>query len=124
MPHSVDPASDLAMEANVKMEEIESEALTSVNTPGHESNIPTDAGDQDIDMAESSTKGPVPVVGKDVKLEELFADVDSDDEFPSSHEPDPGHLPSSPEAHSPMQVDILPRINLLMRSSGCTKRLC
>ena len=102
MPHSVDPASDSAVEATVKMEEIESEALTSANAHSHESNIPTDADDQDIDMAESDTKDHEPVAGKDVKLEELFADVDSDDEFPSSHEPDPGHLPSSPEAHSPM----------------------
>ena len=102
MPHSVDPASDPAVEANVKMEEVDSETLASVNALSRESNIPTDADNQDTDMAESSTKDHEPAAGKDVKLEELFADVDSDDEFPSSHEPDAGHLPSSPDAHSPM----------------------
>jgi DNA primase small subunit len=65
--------------------------------------------DEDITMAEpnalpSASDGANGEEKKEVKLEDLFADVESDDEFPSSR-PQENKLSSSPEfPSSPMSV--------------------
>lgn len=65
----------------------------------------TDSTDQDMTMADiENVEAELPVkdivkeeVTTEVKLEDLFADMESDDEFPSSAMPDV-KLSSSPEA--------------------------
>ena len=73
------------------------------------------ATENDITMAEPETLPANDTDGdangqekKDVKLEDLFADVDSDEEFPSSRPQDSQDKPSSPQAPlSPMYVPSL-----------------
>ncbi|KAJ8129871.1 hypothetical protein O1611_g3763 [Lasiodiplodia mahajangana] len=75
MPHSISPGSqDSSEAANANM-----------------ADTPALNGDSDGDVPMTGTNGDEK---KDVKLEDLFADVDSDEEFPSSR-PD-GIKPSSP----------------------------
>ena len=92
MPHSVTAESEAPEAGEIKMEE---DDVANVDAPQ-----PAEA---DVDMADAASE-PIPVaVGdtedtvepvtdasdkdakkEDVKLEDLFADADSDDEFPSS----------------------------------------
>lgn len=63
--------------------------------------------DDDITMADAGVQGeaiPTPATKPEVKLEDLFADVESDDEFPSTNAKDK-KASSSPEAPaSPVQI--------------------
>ncbi|KAI0114236.1 prim-pol domain-containing protein [Hypoxylon sp. NC0597] len=88
MPHSVSPEAD-------SQNTITEETMTDAAPP----NGDNEAAGNDITMAETNA---LPVVikeedKKDVKLEDLFADVDSDDEFPSSR-PAEDKFSSSPAA--------------------------
>ncbi len=87
MPHSTDMAST-ASPSVVKDEPMEDE-------PSSLDNVALIPENGDVDMVETATSK------KDVKLEDLFVDMDSDDEFPSSA-PAPASqkaaLPSSPQA--------------------------
>ncbi|KAI0845035.1 prim-pol domain-containing protein [Daldinia vernicosa] len=88
MPHSISPETD---NQNPTVEETMADAPTRADE--------SQDNDDDITMAEANAL-PVPVKEedkKDVKLDELFADVDSDDEFPSSR-PAENKFSSSPEA--------------------------
>lgn len=93
MPHSISPETD---NQNPTVEETMADAPTRTDE--------SQDIDNDITMAETDALS-VPVKEedqKDVKLDELFADVDSDDEFPSSR-PGENKFSSSPEAPaSPM----------------------
>jgi DNA primase small subunit len=103
MPHSVSPE---AQEPDTEMMETDVEAS---DASEH------DEEDQDHEMAMIETSDqPAAVVGdsapvaavekQEVKLEDLFADVESDEEFPSSNAQDI-KMSSSPEAPaSPMSV--------------------
>ncbi|KAI1125235.1 DNA primase small subunit [Nemania abortiva] len=73
---------------------------TSPESTANMADTPTLSGDRDGDVTMAGTDGDEK---KDVKLEDLFADVDSDEEFPSSR-PD-GVKPSSPPIppSSPME---------------------
>jgi len=57
--------------------------------------------DGDVVMDEGATE-PVEAPKKEVKLDELFADVDSDDEFPSSRPQDTPTSSSPDTPPSPM----------------------
>lgn len=69
---------------------------------GNDHQTPESDVDVDIAMAEvepAAEEAPVASGDKkEVKLEDLFADVDSDDEFPSSKEPQLTPESSSPSA--------------------------
>ncbi|KAI0870482.1 DNA primase small subunit [Hypoxylon argillaceum] len=75
MPHSLSPGSQGSREAD----------------KGNMADTPTRSGESDGDVTMGGTGGDEK---KEVKLEDLFADVDSDEEFPSSM-PDPAKPPSS-----------------------------
>jgi DNA primase small subunit len=70
------------------------------------SNENTQATDADVAMADTTEDGTAktdaPDAKKDVKLEDLFDDVDSDEEFPSSRPVDTP-APSSPPRIAPPQ---------------------
>ncbi|KAI2467359.1 prim-pol domain-containing protein [Annulohypoxylon bovei var. microspora] len=88
MPHSISPEADTQ---NAVAEE------TMTDVPAQNGDSQTT--DNDVAMTETNTT-PVVTDGddnKDVKLEDLFADVDSDDEFPSSR-PGVDKLSTSPAA--------------------------
>lgn len=93
MPHSVTSGSPPAdqQQASVTMDEATD-------------NVASQASDGDVAMTDAATAEEVPVTDandkKEVKLEELFADVDSDDEFPSSR-PNETQAPSSPPTAAP-----------------------
>ncbi|KAI4858619.1 prim-pol domain-containing protein [Hypoxylon rubiginosum] len=95
MPHSVSPEAD---SSNAAAEE------TMVDAPAPVNDGVGQGTDDDITMAETNVI-PAAANGedkKDVKLEDLFADVESDDEFPSSR-PLKDEFSSSPAAAaSPM----------------------
>jgi DNA primase small subunit len=61
--------------------------------------------EQDMTMADAGVQGqtiPAPEIKQEIKLEDLFADIESDEEFPSSNARDI-KISSSPEAPaSPM----------------------
>lgn len=68
--------------------------------------IQPDETDGDITMAEVNPLQPNDEAKKDVKLEDLFADVDSDDEFPGERPTQSQPLPtSSPNPSSPVQQE-------------------
>ncbi|KAI8964216.1 prim-pol domain-containing protein [Daldinia sp. FL1419] len=94
MPHSISPRTD---NQNTAAEETMADAPTR--------NDESQDVDNDITMAETNAlPGPIKdEEKKDAKLEELFADVDSDEEFPSSR-PGKTEFSSSPAAPaSPME---------------------
>lgn len=65
-----------------------------------------DETDGDITMGEVNPLQSAEDAKKDVKLEDLFADVDSDDEFPSEKPSQSQALPTSSAApSSPMQQE-------------------
>lgn len=99
MPHSLSPNSK-SSPAAVKDEPMDDAAI-----PGEIEGHP-DANDVDMDQTptQSQTQGREAEEGeakKEVKLDELFADVDSDEDFPSSA-PVPKQEPSS----SPTPADV------------------
>lgn len=108
MPHSVSrnasasPDQDAIIEEpkpeNVEMQENERTAIPDSIGPIGESQ---DSESQDITMADALTEeGPRPIKAEnatEIKLEDLFADVDSDEEFPSATAQDSKVL-SSPQA--------------------------
>lgn len=82
MPHSVSPEPEPPIQSEIQMEEPSVENGNSQHTEGED----------DIPMADVGTEsGPPPTEPseskKEVKLEDLFADIDEDEEFPSSREP-------------------------------------
>ncbi|KAH8880334.1 eukaryotic and archaeal DNA primase small subunit [Thozetella sp. PMI_491] len=79
MPHSVSAPSDSPPEVEVKMEDPEEGGL-----PPPRADCNDHDGNQDVVMADPVDQDGSNPPAKDVKLEELFADVDSDDEFPTS----------------------------------------
>jgi len=113
MPHSVSPAKTSPNEEDTMITEAETdngETQTSektmtayteaVNGESQNSNVV----DQDMTMADVGVEGEdLPQVKEEIKsevrLEDLFADLDSDEEFPSSNGPDI-KISSSPEAPS------------------------
>lgn len=97
MPHSTSPAEPAAEPedtiitengpdtAAAEVQAADMEAL-GLESPGEDS-ANVENADEDITMAESGVQGePVPDMAQkqDIKLEDLFADEDSDEEFPSS----------------------------------------
>ena len=60
----------------------------------------SEAANGDVDM--NGSEEPAPQVKKEVKLEDLFADVDSDEEFPSSAPVKDAPSSSPQRAASPM----------------------
>lgn len=97
MPHSV--ASEMSpIEIDMMAEEAEPMKLENQNQD-------TSENEQDMTIAEPGIEGAEteqPDIKQDVKLEDLFADVESDEEFPSSNVQD-DKIPSSPEVPtSPM----------------------
>lgn len=82
MPHSTDSKSPAGSPAG-SVNDAPSPAGSVKDEPMEDSGIPdsvTVAADGDVAMGEAEAAD----VKKEVKLDELFADVDSDDEFPSS----------------------------------------
>ncbi len=119
MPHSVtpeglSPAAQENEDVEMKMEDgAEENGLDGLAQ--HEDADVDDEEENEITMGETGIQGeavvPTPAVDdikQEVKLEDLFADEDSDEEFPSSSNNNlsngqNGKLPSSPEAPaSPM----------------------
>lgn len=98
MPHSESPDSSppVATPTSEEFDRMEQDAAIKIETQPDET-------DGDITMAEVKT---LEEAKKDVKLEDLFADVDSDDEFPSEKPTQSQPLPtSSPTPSSPMQQE-------------------
>jgi DNA primase small subunit len=99
MPHSESPKGK-SSPAAVKDEPMDDAAIPS-QVEDHA------VGEADVDMdqsqSQSQTQGRDEQTKKDVKLEDLFADVDSDDDFPSS-----APVPKQEPASSPPTAD-LPR---------------
>lgn len=105
MPHSVSP----------EAQELDAEAMATDVEASNDA--PMRDGDEDDEMAMVETKieagaaiedrtAAIAPEKQDVKLEDLFADVESDEEFPSSNAQDL-KMSSSPEAPaSPMFVTI------------------
>lgn len=100
MPHSA-PDSEVAEEKMDIQLEIQTEDSPATNGDTQQT------ADEDIPMAEASEPAPAAGIKEEekkgeVKLEDLFADVDSDDEFPSSRpakltpQSSSGDIPSSP----------------------------
>lgn len=89
MPHSLSPSSSNAAGV-VKDEPVDGGAGISDSVATAETAATTADGDVDMNEAEAEAEAEAPSAGqteekkKEVKLDELFADVDSDDEFPSS----------------------------------------
>lgn len=102
MPHSITP------EAGTPPAGTE-ETMTDATVQNGDSQA---SNDHDITMAEPQALANArstedDASKKEVKLEDLFADVESDEEFPSSR-PQENKLSSSPETpSSPMQVHVL-----------------
>jgi DNA primase small subunit len=108
MPHSVSPEDPVSPDQNATIEEPKTE---NVETQESEGTAVADSvgligesqasDDQDITMADAGAveeKTPIKVEATaEVKLEDLFADMDSDEEFPSSTGQDV-KISSSPEA--------------------------
>jgi DNA primase small subunit len=108
MPHSVSPEDLASPDQNVVIEEPQTENVETQESKGTafadsigpigESQT---SDDQDMTMADAGAvedKTPVKVeTTAEVKLEDLFADMDSDEEFPSSTGQDM-KISSSPEA--------------------------
>jgi DNA primase small subunit len=121
MPHSVSPE---AQEPDVEPMVTDVEVNEDASEHGEE--------DQDHEMAMIETSGePADVVEdsapaaaiekQEVKLEDLFADVESDEEFPSSNAKDI-KMSSSPEAPaSPMSV--LKGVILLLQANSSYRNL-
>lgn len=91
MPHSVTPEAALAMAPEQSQEDQDLDMTMA------------EAGVEGDDVKEASMED-APAIKQEVKLEDLFADVESDEEFPSSEEAeDDVTVPSSPEGFaSPM----------------------
>jgi DNA primase small subunit len=108
MPHSVSPEDPPSPDQDAIVEEPKTDY---VETQGSEGTAVADSigpigesqasDDQDMTMADADVeeeKTPVKAEpAADIKLEDLFADMDSDDEFPSSTDQDM-KISSSPEA--------------------------
>lgn len=93
MPHSVSPEANSPNTATVPDE-------TMADSPVP--NGTSQATEDDVAMAEADAPATAPPEEKkEVKLEELFADADSDDEFPSSR-PQDTPTSSSPEIATPL----------------------
>jgi DNA primase small subunit len=113
MPHSVSPedpsASDhdaMIAEAETDNGEIQATGQTVFvgEDVGNEDSQTSNVGDQDMTMEDAGVEGEdVPQikteVKPEVKLEDLFADIESDEEFPSSTGQNV-KIESSPEAPS------------------------
>lgn len=98
MPHSVSPEEQVP----------DSEAVDTIADDGANPGVPVaerQDEDQDMTMAEVDVQGEQVTqasnsneqVKQEVKLEDLFADIESDEEFPSSNAQDL-KMSSSPEA--------------------------
>lgn len=104
MPHSIPDDNMSSPRGVVKDEPMEDTAIPSEITDANKDNshvdVDTDVDiDIDIDMEGGSTQEEAPAaVKKEVKLDELFADVESDDEFPSSAPVAKDPVSSSPSA--------------------------
>lgn len=99
MPHSESPATSppIATPTSEEFDKMEQDAAAV------KAETQPDETDGDITMAEMNPLQPGDEAKKDVKLEDLFADVDSDDEFPSEKPTQSQPLPtSSPNPSSPV----------------------
>jgi DNA primase small subunit len=111
MPHSVSPEGTSTPEIDTIIEDAETDTGDTQTTGTLTADAVTNNGDtqlsevmdEDLTMAEAGVEGDeilVKVEEKpEVKLEDLFADMESDEEFPSSNIKDI-KVPSSPEAPS------------------------
>jgi DNA primase small subunit len=97
MPHSVSPeAQEPEAEGNMMTDVNEDHEVPDVDDEDQDNDMTmVEAGVQGDTVVEASTNGEV-VVKHEVKLEDLFADVESDEEFPSSNAQDV-KMSSSPE---------------------------
>lgn len=84
MPHSLSPNSSNAAAVKDEQPEGESGIPTNVAPANTAATMSDDDVDVDMNEAEAPPAGQVEESKKEVKLDELFADDDSDDEFPSS----------------------------------------
>ena len=108
MPHSEPVESDVHEAEEVKMEEDAAEpAEAQRQSPIKEDIDMADAAPEPTGVAEQvaneepKEEGTSERKKEDVKLEDLFADVDSDDEFPSSRPADGTASSSSPGEMTP-----------------------
>ncbi len=94
MPHSESPEPKSPQNADVHLEDV---PLGDPALPNGDSQV----SDGDVAMEDAGDAAALPVKKevKEVKLDELFVDVDSDEEFPSSR-PKDEPTSSSPEAPS------------------------
>lgn len=101
MPHSVSPEAKPS-EPDVNMDVA---ATEEIHETAEEQSQDAEDADNDMTMEEAGIQGEIVAeveVKQEVKLEDLFADVESDEEFPSSAAPDV-KVSGSPEAPpSPM----------------------
>lgn len=117
MPHSVSPENASNPDPNIpaeadtdKGETQTTESTLTQETAAENGNTQeSESADQDMTMAdvagaETTPKAPVkPEIAPEIKLEDLFADMDSDEEFPSSTGQNLKITSSPPEAPlSPM----------------------
>lgn len=96
MPHSVSPEA-LASETDDTMKEVENQ--TDENDDTQNSDVDEDMTMADIEVQHKSEDSSA--VKPEVKLEDLFADMESDEEFPSSNN-DNVASSSPPSSTSPM----------------------
>jgi len=110
MPHSTTPDKEDAMIVDGGNGTVEPETLHNTDDPAinepNDDNQNGNGADNDITMADVGVEGDeIPQIKDEVKsefkLESLFADIDSDDEFPSSAVEDTKVAPSSPEEPIP-----------------------
>ena len=109
MPHSVSPDQGAIDDSETNTQNADTQmtdrAMAADAARQNGESQPLEASDQDMTMADVGVQGAdVPEFVKaefkpEVKLEDLFADADSDDEFPSSAGQDI-KVSSSPEAPS------------------------
>lgn len=113
MPHSTTPedSSTAAQDQDAMVIDVENEypeletaqfTVASTTSDANGNSQESNGADNDMTMADVGVEGDeVPVIKDEVKsefkLEDLFADIDSDEEFPSSAVQDIKVAPSSPE---------------------------
>ena len=106
MPHSVSPESESPANAEAEQTMADAPSTNQQNDNDTQNTENEGDGDGDVDMAEPQESGlsgtPSAEIQEraeddkeEVKLEDLFADVDSDDEFPSSARPEQKSQPTT-----------------------------
>ncbi|KAJ8064131.1 hypothetical protein OCU04_007966 [Sclerotinia nivalis] len=111
MPHSISPEEPSIQSQDNMADTEETGDDAQISQEAEDTSVNKDAAelndDDDITMADAGVQGeaiPTPATKPEVKLEDLFADVESDDEFPSTNAKEE-KASSSPEAPaSPVHI--------------------